>query len=155
MSGQTRVLFVCLGNICRSPMAEGIFLHLVRQRGIEHRFVVDSAGTGGWHAGSRPDPRAIETARRFGVTLPSIARKVRTEDTEAFDLVLAMDRSNRDDLAKLGMAGVRLMRSFEPGLTGEHDVPDPYYGDSDGFVRVYEMLTRSCEGLIEHLTRAE
>ena len=153
MSSQSRLLFVCLGNICRSPMAEGIFLHLAKQRGLGDRFVVDSAGTGGWHAGCRADPRALAISKRFGVALPSIARQVRTSDFEAFDLILAMDRSNRDDLLKLGATNVRLMRSFEPGLTGEHDVPDPYSGDDDEFVRVYEMLTRSCEGLIEHLTQ--
>lgn len=151
MSEPTRLLFVCLGNICRSPMAEGIFLHLARQKGLSDRFVVDSAGTGGWHAGCRPDPRALATARRYEIDLPSTARQICTSDLDAFDLILAMDRSNRDDLVKLGATNVRLMRSFEPGLTGDHDVPDPYYGNGDGFVRVYEMLTRSCEGLIVQL----
>ncbi len=132
-------------------MAEGIFLHLAHEKGLANRFVVDSAGTGAWHVGKRPDARALVTAKRFGIELPSIGRQVSPSDFEAFDLILAMDRSNRDDLLSLGAVNVRLMRSFDATLEGEHDVPDPYYGDGDGFVKVYEMLTRSCEGLIEHL----
>lgn len=150
MSDQTRLLFVCLGNICRSPMAEGIFLHLARERGLSDRFIVDSAGTGAWHVGKRPDHRAIETASRYGIELPSIARQVSPTDLDAFDLILAMDRSNRSDLERLGAINVRLMRSFDKSLKGDHDVPDPYYGDGDGFVKVYEMLTLACDGLIEH-----
>ena len=153
MSDQTRLLFVCLGNICRSPMAEGIFLHTAKQKGLVERFVVDSAGTGAWHVGKRPDSRAIETSKRFGIELPSIARQVTPDDFDAFDLILAMDRSNLADLEDLGATNARLMRSFDATLKGEHDVPDPYYGDGDGFVRVYEMLTRACDGLIEHLIR--
>ncbi len=151
MSGPTRLLFVCLGNICRSPMAEGIFLHLARQRGLSDRFSVDSAGTGAWHVGKRPDVRALHTAERFGIELPSIARQVSPTDFEAFDLILAMDRSNRSDLERLGATNARLMRSFDATLRGDHDVPDPYYGDGDGFVKVYEMLTRACDGLLDHL----
>jgi len=153
VSDQTRLLFVCLGNICRSPMAEGIFLHLANEKGLSDRFIVDSAGTGAWHVGKRPDSRALATANRFGIELPSVARQVSPSDFEAFDLILAMDRSNRADLEDLGVTNVRLMRSFDATLTGEYDVPDPYYGDGDGFVKVYEMLTRACDGLIEHLTR--
>ena len=151
MSDQTKLLFVCLGNICRSPMAEGIFLHLARERGLSDRFIVDSAGTGAWHVGKRPDPRAIETANRYGIELPSIARQVSLNDFDSFDLILAMDRSNRSDLEHLGATNVRLMRNFDATLKGDHDVPDPYYGDGDGFVKVYEMLTRACDGLIDLL----
>lgn len=132
-------------------MAEGIFLHLARQRGLSDRFIVDSAGTGGWHVGKCPDSRAIATAKQYGIELPSLARQVSPSDFSEFDLVLAMDRSNRDDLISLGGTNVKLMRSFDATLKGEHDVPDPYYGDRDGFVKVYEMLTRACDGLIEHL----
>jgi len=131
-------------------MAEGIFLHLAHGRGLADRFVVDSAGTGAWHVGKRPDGRAIETANRYGIELPSIARQVSLNDFDSFDLILAMDRSNRSDLERLGATNVRLMRSFDMALKGDHDVPDPYYGDGDGFVKVYEMLTRACDGLIEH-----
>ncbi|GIW74419.1 MAG: hypothetical protein KatS3mg103_0941 [Phycisphaerales bacterium] len=148
------VLFVCLGNICRSPLAEGIFLDLLRRRGIEG-IMVDSAGTGGWHAGERPDRRALAVAERRGVALPSIARKVAVEDFDRFTHIVAMDASNYEDLLSLGapMEKVRLMRSFEPGLgTGPaRDVPDPYYGGPEGFDEVFDMLQSACEGLLEHL----
>lgn len=134
-------------------MAEGIFLHLANEKGLSDRFIVDSAGTGAWHVGKRPDSRALAAAKRFGIELPSIARQISTSDFNAFDLILAMDRSNRADLEDLGATNVRLMRSFDATLKGDHDVPDPYYGDGDGFVTVYEMLSRACDGLIEHLTR--
>lgn len=147
-----RLLFVCLGNICRSPMAEGIFLHRANERGVLHQFIVDSAGTGGWHAGSKPDPRALATAQRYGIELPSIARQVTPNDLANFDLLLAMDSANRDHLVDMGARNVKLMRSFQPGNTDELDVPDPYYGDGDGFETVYQMLLASCDGLIEHLT---
>lgn len=156
------LLFVCLGNICRSPLAEGLFIHLARERGVLDRFRVDSAGTGAWHVGKPADPRSIAVARTHGVHLPSVARQVDPEsDFERFDLILAMDRSNRTDLLDLGAPRerVRLMRSFDPTLTGvpEHDldVPDPYYGRGDGFQRVYEMLLRATTGLLEELVRSE
>ena len=96
---KTRVLFVCLGNICRSPLGEGVFRHLVSARGLDDSFDVDSAGTGGWHAGAAPDERSIDVAARNGVSLEGQrARKVRFEDFLEFDLILAMDRSNREDL---------------------------------------------------------
>jgi protein-tyrosine phosphatase len=150
------VLFVCLGNICRSPLAEGLFIHLARERGVLERFRVDSAGTGAWHVGKPADPRSIAVARAHGVHLPSVARQVDPEtDFVRFGLILAMDRSNRTDLLDLGAARerVRLMRSFDPTLVGaseqELDVPDPYYGDGDGFERVYEMLLRATTGLLD------
>ena len=132
-------------------MAEGIFLNLAHERGLADRFIVDSAGTGAWHVGKRPDHRAIETTNRYGIELPSIARQVSPTDFESFHIILAMDRSNRSDLVRLGATNVRLMRSYDKTLKGDHDVPDPYYGDGDGFVKVYEMLTRACDGLIDHL----
>lgn len=157
---RTSLLFVCLGNICRSPLAEGLFIHLARERGVLDRFEVDSAGTGAWHVGKPADPRSIEVARAHGVHLPSIARQVdRETDFERFGLVLAMDRSNRTDLLDLGAPRerVRLMRSFDPSLAGtseqELDVPDPYYGRGDGFQRVYDMLLRATEGLLGELLR--
>lgn len=160
--GGAAVLFVCLGNICRSPLAEGLFIHLARERGVLDRFRVDSAGTGAWHVGKSADPRSIAVARAHGVHLPSIARQVDpARDFERFDLVLAMDRSNRTDLLDLGAPRdrVRLMRSFDPTLTGapEHDldVPDPYYGHRDGFQRVYDMLLRATTGLLDELVRSE
>ncbi|MEQ1856451.1 MAG: low molecular weight protein-tyrosine-phosphatase [Longimicrobiales bacterium] len=157
-SPRTRVLFVCLGNICRSPLAEGIFLHLVREAGLAHRFEVASAGTGDWHVGERPDPRSTAVARRHGVELPSRARQVTPDDLESFDHVLAMDRENLGDLLRLAPRGatanVRLLRAHDPvrGGAGDDDVPDPYYGGPSGFDLVYEMVHRSCAALLAELT---
>ncbi len=160
MSGRTGILFVCLGNICRSPLGEGIFLHIARQRGVLDRFDVDSCGTGAWHAGEKADPRSIAIAKKYAIELPSIARQFSPRsDIERFDLMLAMDRQNERDLLGAGALRerVRLMRSFDPTLNGadasEVDVPDPYYGRGDGFQRVYDMLTRACEGLLDSLER--
>lgn len=154
-SPTTSVLFVCLGNICRSPLAEGVFAHLVESRGLEGRYRVDSAGTGAWHVGELPDPRSREVARRNGVTLPSRARQVTPADLEDFDVVVAMDRNNLDDLESLqsrngGDARLVLMRDFDPE-PGNGEVPDPYYGGPDGFDKVYEMVHRSARGLLDHL----
>lgn len=156
--GRTALLFVCLGNICRSPLAEGLFIHLANQRGVIDRFLVDSAGTGAWHVGKAADSRSIAVARAHGVHLPSVARQVdAATDFERFDLILAMDRANRTDLLDLGAPRerVKLMRSFDATLAGADDreleVPDPYYGHGDGFQRVYDMLLRATTGLLDEL----
>ncbi|MCC7388231.1 MAG: low molecular weight phosphotyrosine protein phosphatase [Phycisphaerales bacterium] len=161
MSQTTGLLFVCLGNICRSPLAEGVFLHLAEQRAVRDRFLVDSCGTGRWHAGERPDPRALAVARRHGVELPSIARQVDPgADFARFDMLLAMDWSNRRNLIRLGApdSRVRLVRSFDPTLDTANeeslDVPDPYYGGDEGFESVFQMLTRACNGLLDTLLAA-
>jgi protein-tyrosine phosphatase len=146
------VLFVCLGNICRSPLAEGVMEHLAE----DLELVVDSAGTGGWHVGEPADPRSIEVAERHGITLGSRARKVREDDFDEFDLIIAMDRSNLEDLEALrdgGSAELRLFREFDPEAGGEMDVPDPYYGGPDGFDDVYEMVLRGCRKLLEEIER--
>lgn len=155
MSETTGVLFVCLGNICRSPLGEGIFIHLARERDVLDRFDVDSCGTGAWHVGERADPRSVAIGKKHGVDVPSIARKFEPRtDIERFGLILAMDRQNERDLLSEGTPReqVRLMRSFDPTLNGasgkDMEVPDPYYGRGDGFQRVYDMLTRACEGLL-------
>ncbi|HSG49423.1 MAG TPA: low molecular weight protein-tyrosine-phosphatase [Longimicrobiales bacterium] len=151
----TSVLFVCLGNICRSPLAEGVFLHLLREAGLDGWFTVDSAGTGAWHVGELPDPRSREVAERNGVTLPSRARQVTDRDFHDFDVIVAMDRSNLADLQRLkarsgGKARLVLMRDFDPD-PGDGEVPDPYYGGASGFDRVYAMVFRAARGLMGHL----
>ena len=162
MSDRTSVLFVCMGNICRSPLAEGIFVHMADERDVLDRFEVDSCGTGDWHVGHAADARSIEVGARHGIELTSIGRQVDPErDFERFDLLVAMDRLNVADLVALGAPPrrIRLMRSFDPALRDregrELDVPDPYSGSGDGFERVYDMLWTACGGLLEHLLEPE
>ena len=153
---KTSVLFVCLGNICRSPLAEGIFTHLVEQRGLSDRFHIDSCGTGGWHVGKGPDPRSVLVASKNGLDISHLrARQFdASSDPHEYDWLIVMDRSNHADLIDLGSPEhkVRLMRSYDLSLDGDHDVPDPYYGGDDGFDKVYEMLTRACEGMLDSIT---
>jgi low molecular weight protein-tyrosine phosphatase len=153
-----RLLFVCLGNICRSPTAEGVMRHLLRDAGLQDEVEVDSAGTGGWHVGSAPDHRATVTARRRGIALEGAARQVEPQDFEDFDLLVAMDGSNLRDLRALAPDAqarekVVALRSFDPLAVqeGELDVPDPYYGGDDGFAEVVEIVDRSCRALLDEL----
>lgn len=151
---RTSVLFVCLGNICRSPLAEGIFRELVARAGESDRFRIDSAGTGSWHVGSPPDARSVQVAAQHGLDLESTARQVAAEDFAGFDCIVAMDRDNLRELRRLGArhdtdARIFLLREHDP--TGGLDVPDPYYGGSNGFERVYRMIERSCRGLLQEL----
>lgn len=151
-----RLLFVCLGNICRSPTAEGVMRTVLAREGMGEEIEVDSAGTGSWHVGHRPDGRASAAAAARGVTLEGAARQVRTEDFEQFDLILAMDRSNLADLRELApdeqaRAKVRLLREFDPEASGTLDVPDPYHGGEDGFAEVFELVEAACEGLLEEI----
>ena len=157
-SGTTSVLFVCMGNICRSPLAEGVFRHLVAEAGVSDRFVVESAGTGAWHEGERADPRSIQVAAAHGVTLDGRARQVGAEDLRAFDVVLAMDRDNLAVLegissASGGTARLHLLREFDPAADGD-EVPDPYYGGPHGFEKVYRMVHAACAGLLRELRPA-
>ena len=157
-SGTTSVLFVCLGNICRSPLAEGVFRHLVAEAGLADRFVVDSAGTGAWHEGERADPRSIQVAAAHGVTLDGRARQIREEDVRTFDVVVAMDRDNLAVLQEVssaagGTARLHLLRAFDPTADGD-EVPDPYYGGPQGFEKVYRMVHAACEGLLRELAPA-
>jgi protein-tyrosine phosphatase len=157
-----RVCFVCLGNICRSPLAEGIFIHLARERGVLDRFLIDSCGTGAWHVGEPADHRSIAIGRRYGVKVPSVARQVDAGcDFDRFHWLIAMDRSNANTLIRHGAdpAKVRLMRSFDPAMQGRPDreleVPDPYEWPGDGFDEVYKMLRSSCEGLLESILQRD
>ncbi len=150
-----RVLFVCLGNICRSPLAEGVFRTLVRARGLDRHYQVDSAGTGAWHVGEKPDVRSIAVARKNGVDLASRARQVQAPDFSAFDYVIAMDQQNLSDLRALarahgGEARIHLLREFDPE-PGDLQVPDPYYGGPEGFDDVFTMVHRACSALLDHL----
>lgn len=153
---KVKVLFVCLGNICRSPMAEGLFLHLIEKEGIGDRFEVDSAGTAGYHAGELADKRMRETAASHGVHLPSRARKFVKEDLDAFDYILPMDRSNMTNIERLTWpdaqhrAQVIMMRDFDPEPE-DGNVPDPYYGGIRGFENVYQILLRSNQRLLEKI----
>ena len=154
MTEPTGVLFLCLGNICRSPLAEGIFIHRATERGVIDRFRVDSAGTGGGHAGDRPDPRSVAVAAAHGVDLPGRARKLDGDaDGVRFDLVIAMDSQNASDAIAAGVpeGRVRLMRSFDPTAGPGAEVPDPYYGGASGFDDAYTMLVRACDGLLDGL----
>ena len=156
MPQEISVLFVCLGNICRSPLAEGVFRHVLDEEGLSDRFRVDSAGTGSWHGGESPDHRAIRTAATRGVTLGGHARQVQPEDFKKFDYIVAMDRSNLKDLKEYrdgvgGRAALYLLREFDPSGGPGAEVPDPYYGGPDGFEHVYEMVERSCRHLLKHI----
>lgn len=153
MPEQSRILFVCLGNICRSPLAEGLFLHMARERGVLERFHVESAGTGGWHTGSHADPRSLAVAAKHGVDLPSRARQVNHDDFEITDLFVAMDQANRNGLIEMGAPAdkVRLLLEWDDESGPEAEVPDPYYGGEDGFDGVYAMCERACRGLLDDL----
>ena len=141
-----------MGNICRSPLAEGAFLHKVNERGAADRFTVESAGTGNWHVGERPDPRGIEIAKLRGITLPSRARQVTIEDFKRFDHLICMDETNREDLEQLGAppGKLRLLLEIDPHCR-LHEVPDPYYGGRDGFETVYQLIDSACDALLDEL----
>ena len=155
------VLFVCLGNICRSPAAEGVFLHLLNERGLSDRFVVDSAGTGGWHTGDTADRRMQAAAARRGIKLPSRARQISLDDLSDFDLVLTMDDANLTAVQGLAReAGRRATATVRPMLSyaqsfSETEVPDPYYGGEAGFEHVLDLLEDACSNLLDDLSSQE
>ncbi len=150
------VLFVCLGNICRSPLGEGIFRHLVKERGLEERFEIDSCGTGAWHIGKSPHRDSIRVAEKHGVSLKGqVARQVADDDFLRFDYIVAMDQSNLADLEELKIgntASLFCLRKFD-SIKGDLDVPDPYYGGRDGFDEVYDIIYRCCDRLLAHLEK--
>lgn len=153
-----KVVFVCLGNICRSPTAEGIFIHKVQERGLDLFFYIDSAGTAAYHVGEPANSKSQTTANKYGVRLPSRARKFEYADFEEFDLILPMDSSNKYNLTSLDRKNrfvdkIYMMREFDP-QKGDGEVPDPYYGGMQGFDNVYHILERSCETLLDQLEKA-
>jgi protein-tyrosine phosphatase len=148
-----RVLFVCMGNICRSPLAQGVFEGVLRREGLEGEVSVDSAGTGSWHVGSPPDERALSAASLRGVDISSQrARHVTPEDCENFDYVLTMDEENYRAVAGL-CRGSAVVRPFLDLATdsSETAVPDPYYGGPDGFEHVLDLVEEASEGLLEDI----
>jgi protein-tyrosine phosphatase len=151
-----RICFVCLGNICRSPTAEAVMRHRLREAGLDGAVEVESAGTGAWHVGEPPDRRAAEEARRRGIAMPGTAWQFRPDDFARFDMVLAMDEENAAHLRAIARdreaaARVRLLREFDPEARGDLSVPDPYYGGVDGFADVFDLVDAACRGLVEHL----
>jgi protein-tyrosine phosphatase len=152
---RTRILFVCLGNICRSPLAKWIVQDLVSKRGLSDAVEIDSCGTGSWHIGEPADPRATMTGRAKGLDTKHRARQLCRDDFERFDVIVVMDRSNQRNVLAAGAPAekVRLMRSFDPTSGDDLDVPDPYYGGDEGFENVYRMLVRAAEGLLEEITK--
>jgi protein-tyrosine phosphatase len=148
------VLFVCLGNICRSPLAEGVFRAVLMERGLDRDVLIDSAGTGGWHAGEAPDRRSIAIAALHGVGISlQKARKVTSDDFPRFDLILGMDKSNVADLKALAPAAMRdrVHLFLELAQDRPRDVPDPYYDGPEAFTSVYRMIRTASEALATRL----
>ncbi|MEI2299006.1 low molecular weight protein-tyrosine-phosphatase [Ensifer sp. MJa1] len=147
-----RVLFVCLGNICRSPLAEGVLRELAAQKGLASALLIDSAGTGAWHVGDPPDRRSIAVARRHGIDISALrGRQVGALDFAAFDLILGMDESNVAALTRIAPSGtadkVHLFLSYATGRS--QNVPDPYYEGPEAFEALYQMLEAGCSSLLE------
>ena len=149
MSKIAEISFVCLGNICRSPLAQGVFQDLVNREKLDQKIFISSAGTGNWHIGNLPDERMRQTAQSNGIKLDSRAKQFQSEDFNRFNLVLAMDHSNLSRLSEIAPSSLppdklMLFRSFDPQSNGDQDVPDPYYGGTKGFEDVYLMVKRTC-----------
>ena len=152
-----KIVFVCLGNICRSPTAEGIFQYEVNGRGLQSYFEIDSAGTAGYHIGEKADPRSRETALKHGVSLLSKSRKFVAFDVDYYDLIIPMDQNNLRDIHSLvsdpqALLKIVLLRNFDLEANADSlDVPDPYYGGESGFENVFQMIKRSCSKLLDKL----
>jgi protein-tyrosine phosphatase len=152
-----RVLFICMGNICRSPAAEIVFRRMVDEAELSHTIHIDSAGTIGYHAGKGPDPRMAATLKSRGYTIAGKSRQVRPDDLDDFDLLLVADQENLSDLHRLDREGVRrskirLLVEFCQDREASH-VPDPYYGGQKGFDDVVDLVEDACEGLLHHLRK--
>jgi protein-tyrosine phosphatase len=155
-SHRVAVCFVCLGNICRSPAAEGVFLGLLSNAGLRELVRVDSAGTGAWHEGELADERTRQEGARRGMAVPSVARQFTRDDFDRFDLIVAMDKANVAELELLARndadrAKIDLLRRFDPRSPSDAEVPDPYYGGPDGFSHVFDLCEAASRGLLAHL----
>jgi len=153
---KVRVCFVCLGNICRSPTAEGVFRHLVAEAGLAGEIEIDSAGTAGYHSGEAPDSRARAAGGRAGIPIAGRARQFLAPDLTRFDYVIAMDATNHADLSRLAGTSedrdkIRLLRSFDPAAPPGAPIPDPYYGDDSGFDHVLTLCRVACSHLLREI----
>ncbi len=149
-----KVLFVCMGNICRSPTAEGVFRRKVENADLEKSIEIDSAGTYAYHIGNPPDPRAQSAAKKRDIDLNSLrARRVVADDFIRFDYIIAMDKSNLEDLASICPPGYenKIHLFLEYGSSNETEVPDPYYGSGNGFEIVLDLIEDAAEGLLKHI----
>ena len=152
------VLFVCLGNICRSPAAEAIFLDLVKKKGLNDNFIIDSAGTGSWHIGKKADKRMRFAAKKRGVEILSTARQINAKDFEKFNYIIAMDDSNFRNIQDLknrtsstDFASIKKIQNFR-SVFNEQEVPDPYFGGDEGFDHVLDILEDSVSGFLESIS---
>lgn len=155
-SEKTSVLFVCLGNICRSPAAEGIMLHIVEKNKVAHLFEIDSAGIGPWHVGELPDRRMRSHGADHGYDFSTRARQICRNDLHRFDYIMVMDRENYHEVSAMAASQeekdkIRMMTEFATHHTGHTVVPDPYYGGDRGFELVIELLEDACQGLFNHI----
>ncbi len=152
----TRILFICMGNICRSPLAECMFRDLAGVRGVEDRFEIDSAGTTSYHVGDPPDQRVRAVAKRNGLVVDGAARQVHERDFETFDHLICMDEDNREQILARGapQEKVRLLLEIDPN-TPMAEVPDPYYGEGDGFELVHRLVKSACAALLDELLADE
>lgn len=154
-----KVLFVCLGNICRSPLGEAIFRHKIKERGLDKFFKIGSRGTANYHVGDNADPRSIAVAKSMGIAMDHCVSQITDRDLDDYDYIAAMDRSNLHNVLRLSKnqkhrARVFLMRDYDPEGKGL-EVPDPYYGDARHFKEVYDILDRSTDKFLDHLQQTE